>query len=220
MTKGKIFNDAVELFETSLKLLHPVMPFITEELWHGLNDGKDENSLLMEKMPECNDKESLPDVEEDIISVQNLISVIRNLRAEMNLAPSLKCDVSVSCTNKSNNVLLKSVKDYVIALGKIENFESGINLPKPSYLNITSVVGQFQVYLKIEGLIDIKKETARVQKEIERAESFLNSINKKLSNENFIAKASPEVISNEKKKYDDTVSKLEKLKHHLNSISC
>ena len=101
----------------------------------------------------------------------------------------------------------------------IENFESGINLPKPPFINITSVVGQFQIYLKIEGLIDVEKETARVRKEIERAESFLNSINKKLSNENFIAKASAEVIENEKKKFDDTESKLEKLKHHLKSIS-
>lgn len=218
-SSGKIFNDSISMFESALKLLHPIMPFITEELWHGLTAGNDNISLSAKGMPGFDENNILPEIENDILSVQNLISIIRNLRAEMNIPPSVKCDITISSADEESINLLDSVKDYVISLGKIDALESGINLSKPAYLNITSVVGRYQVYLKIEGLIDIEKEKARVKKEIERCESFLNSVNKKLSNENFRAKASPEVIANEQKKYDDTLAKLEKLKHHIESLS-
>jgi valyl-tRNA synthetase len=114
--------------------------------------------------------------------------------------------------------MLSSTTDYVKALAKIENFEAGLNIAKPAFKFITSVIGDFQVYLKIEGLIDIDKEKERTQREIERTERFLESVNKKLHNENFLKKASGEVVDNEKKKQADNLSKLEKLKSHFNSL--
>jgi len=169
-------------------------------------------------MPELSESNISAGIENDILGIQNLISAIRNLRAEINLSPSVKCDASVSCHSDLSCIILKSVLDYIKALAKSENIDIGVNLKKPSYKFITSVIGDYQVYLKIEGLIDIEKEKERTQKEIERAEKFLISINKKLANENFMSRASEEVVENEKKKQSDTISKLEKLKTHFKSL--
>jgi valyl-tRNA synthetase len=216
---GKIFNDAINLFESTLKLLHPVMPFITEELWHGLNESRESKSISLGDMPDLNETVILPEVEKEISDIQNLVSAIRNLRAEINLSPSVKCEVLISCSSKESLDTLNSVKKYIISLAKIEKAEIGINLPKPEYKSISSVVNQYQVYLKIEGIIDVEKEKERTRKEIERAEGFLISISKKLENKKFVSKALPEVVENEKKKQEDTKEKLEKLRNHYNSLA-
>jgi valyl-tRNA synthetase len=216
---GKIFNDAINLFEGALKLLHPVMPFISEELWCGLQEGREGKSISVEEMPPLNESLISNNIEHDIFEIQNLISAIRNLRAEVNLSPSVKCEVAISCSTKESNYVLSSVKNYVLSLAKIEKADVGINLPKPAYKHISSVVSGYQVYLKIEGIIDVEKERERTKKEIERAEGFLISINKKLENEKFVSKASPEIVENEKKKREDTKEKLEKLRSHYNSLA-
>jgi valyl-tRNA synthetase len=215
---GKIFEDAVGIFESAVKLLHPVMPFITEELWHDLGEGRDEASISISDMPVLDEVHILPEAEQDIQNIQNLVSSVRNLRAEVKLSPSVKCDCTISCHSESGFNILKSILEYVKSLTKSENVEIGLNIGKPPYKFITSVTGDYQVYLKIEGLVDIQKEKERTQKEIERAERFLESVNKKLNNDGFVKKASEEVVENEKKKQADAISKLEKLKSHFKSL--
>jgi valyl-tRNA synthetase len=80
--------------------------------------------------------------------------------------------VLISCSTKDSYEIINSLKNYVLSLVKIEKAEIGINIPKPGYKSISSVVNQYQVYLKIEGVIDVEKEKERTRKEIERAESF------------------------------------------------
>ncbi|HJY63342.1 MAG TPA: valine--tRNA ligase [Ignavibacteria bacterium] len=216
---GKIFDDAIHIFESTLKLLHPVMPFITEEIWHGFNDDKINDSISLTEMPVFNDKMLSPEIENDIAAIQALISSVRNLRSEINLAPSVKCDVVISCNSEKGLKLINSIKEFIIYLARIENADIGLHLKKPLFKSISSVVNDFQVYIKIEGLVDIEKEKVRIKKEIERAEGFLSSVNKKLHNENFLKKATAEVVENEKKKQSDAISRLEKLKVNYNSIT-
>jgi len=216
---GKIFQDAIDIFEKTLKMLHPIMPFITEEIWHGFNDDKENESISLSVMPEINERFIVPEIENDISAIQELISSVRNLRAEVNLSPSVKCDTAISCSTDKGLELINSVKEYIIKLAKIENAEFGLNLHKPKFKSISSVVNEYQVYIKIEGLVDIEKEKVRIKKEIVRAERFLSSVNKKLSNENFIKKATSEVIENEKKKQTDALSKLEKLNANYKSLN-
>jgi valyl-tRNA synthetase len=214
----KIFSDAIAIFENTIKLLHPVMPFITEELWQGLSERNENESITVSDMPALNESVISAETEKQVFLLQELITSIRNLRAEINISPSVKCDLSISCRGGSDKKLLESGLSYIKSLAKAETIEITAEGKAPLYKAITSVVGPYQVYLKIEGLIDVEQEKQRLAKEIERAEGFLGSVNKKLSNKNFISKASPEVVNVEKKKLDDTMQKLEKLKSHYESL--
>lgn len=215
---GKIFDDAIKLFEGTIKLLHPVMPFITEELWQGLSERRQNDSISVSQMPEVDNSLILPETEQEIRLVQELITSVRNLRAEVNIPPSVKCDLRV-VTTQDEKTFIESIGGYVRTLGKIENLEITTDSDAPSFKTVTSVVGPHQVYLKIEGLVDIEQEKSRLAKEIERAEGFLNLVNKKLNNENFISKASPDVVNNEKKKQSDALQKLEKLRNHFELLN-
>ncbi len=213
-----IFENAINIFDDALKLLHPVMPFITEELWQGIKERKENESISISNMPEIQDTLIDVNAEENIILIQQLMASARNMRAEMGLSPSVKCDITVNCKTEKDAELLVSTKNYIKSLAKIEAFEIETKKETPSYKSVTSVVGHYQLYLKIEGLIDVEQEKTKLNKEIERTEGFIISITKKLSNENFVSKASSEVVENEKKKLDDNRQKLEKLKEHYKLI--
>jgi len=215
---AKIFENAINIFEDTLKMLHPVMPFITDELWQGIKERKENESISVSDMPVLDESLISEETEKKVALIQELITSTRNLRAEMSLSPSLKCDVVIACRSDNDKKMLQQSLSYIKSLSKIENLELADSKHIPKFKSITSVVGPYQVYLKIEGLIDIEQEKKRLGKEIERAESFLSSINKKLSNENFISKASADVVNNEKKKQEDTRLKLEKLKNHYKSL--
>ncbi len=213
-----IFENAINIFEDSIKLLHPVMPFITEELWQGIKQRKENESITISNMPEINEKLIDLSAEQGISSFKQLMASARNMRAEMGLSPSVKCDITVNCSSDKDAELLNSNKNYIKALAKIEEFEVTVNKDAPAFKSVSSVVGPYQLYLKMDGLIDVEQEKAKLNKVIERTEGFMASISKKLSNQGFISKASPEVVENEKKKLEDNRLKLEKLIEHYLKI--
>jgi len=214
-----IFENAVNIFEDSIKLLHPVMPFITEELWQGIKERKENESISLSDMPVLNESLISIDAENKINTIQQLMAAARNLRAEMGLSPSVKCYITINCREAGDSAFINSVAGYIKSLAKIESLEITAGADAPAYKSVTAVVGSYQVYLKIEGLIDIEQEKAKLQKEIERTEGFINSVTKKLSNEKFTSNASAEVVENERKKLDDNTQKLAKLKDHYKLIS-
>ena len=215
----KIFSNAINIFENCLKLLHPVMPFITEELWQGIKERKENDSISVMDMPTPDDSRINTEAESKIEIIQQLMAAARNLRAEMGLSPSVKCDITINCASAEDTAFINSASNYIKSLAKIGALEIRTGADAPAYKSVTAVVGSYQVYLKIEGLIDIEQEKAKLQKEIERTEGFISSVTKKLSNEKFTANASPEVVENERKKLDDNTKKLEKLKEHYKLIS-
>lgn len=214
-----IFSNAIDIFDNCLKLLHPVMPFITEELWQGIKERKENDSISVMDMPAPDDSRINTEAESKIETIQQLMAAARNLRAEMGLSPSVKCDITINCASAEDTAFINSVSNYIKSLAKIGSLEIRTGADAPAYKSVTAVVGSYQVYLKIEGLIDIEQEKAKLQKEIERTEGFISSVTKKLSNEKFTANASPEVVENERKKLDDNTKKLEKLKEHYKLIS-
>lgn len=210
-----IFENALDIFEDALKLLHPVMPFITEELWQGIKERNVNDSITISQMPNLNENVIDPDTENNISDIQKLIAAARNMRAEIGLSPGVKCDVTLNCTEAKDETFLISIKNYIRSLAKINELEIVVGNDSPPYKSITSVVGKYQLYLKIEGLIDVEQEKIKINREIERTEGFITSILKKLENDKFISKASAEVVNNERKKLEDNKLKLEKLKEHL-----
>jgi len=215
---GIIYENAINIFEQTLQVLNPVMPFITEELWLSIKDRKENESITISEFPKLNEELISEETEKQVALLQELMTGVRNLRAEINLSPSVKCDIVISASDDSGKNTIENLAVYIKSLAKISVLEvtTKNEFEKlPEFKSVTAVVSSYQVYLKIEGLVDVEQEKAKLLGEIERAESFLNSINKKLGNENFVNKASVSVVDNEKKKQSDTLQKLEKLKASL-----
>lgn len=210
--KSAVLSRAINIFENLLKIVHPFMPFITEELWHLIDNKNESESISVSEYPKANEDLINPAAEDEMTFIQEIIVAIRNIRGEMNIPPS-----------KLVNVLIKSAEiphghlDYIKKLAKVENISIDKNLEKPKS-SASSVIKNAEIFVPLEGLIDIEIEKNRLQKEITKLENALSGIEKKLSNEKFLSNAAPEVVENEKLKKKNWQENLTKLKNNLNNL--
>ncbi len=211
--KTAVLVRALSLFEDMLKILHPVMPFITEEIWQLLKSRKSGESISITRMPELN--ESLIDLsaEEEMDFIQNVVTAVRNIRGEMNIPPSKKINLFI----KSDKVKESQI-NYIKSLGRVEEFNYSNDLQKPK-ASASSVVKDAEIYIPLEGLIDISVERERLEKEINRLSGMLTGVEKKLSNEKFVNNAPADVVEKEKQKKENWQSSIEKLKSILSDLS-
>jgi len=207
----------LQLFEILLKLLHPFMPFITEEIWQQMARRDDTEALIISTWPEID--ETLIDTksEKAFILIQQLISNMRNIRAEMNISPNTAIDVRIKTPDTKTTDLLKTNVALFNKLQSIEHITIGTEVEKPE-ASTSAVVSGCELYIPLEGLIDIKKEKKRLQNEIRRLEGFLETIDNKLSNNQFIEKAPHEIVQRERDKKEDTEISLKKLKEILSDL--
>ena len=210
--KSAVLSRSLNIFENLLKIVHPFMPFLTEELWHLIEDREENESISTSKYPELN--ESLIDMnaETEMKFVQENITAIRNIRGEMNIPPSKFIDAFIKTSEIQEYQL-----DYIKKLSRVENITVNRNLEKPK-ASASAVIKDAEIYIPLEGLIDLDVEKNRLQKEITRLEGALTGINKKLSNEKFIQNAAQDVVEREKMKKRDWETSLEKLKENLKSL--
>ncbi|MBD3615903.1 MAG: valine--tRNA ligase [Gracilimonas sp.] len=207
-------NTALGFFEQLMKLLHPFMPFISEEIWQHTQERSTEEALLVSEWPEV-DNSKLN--EEDIKlfnTLQEIVSSIRNIRSEVNVSPKKELDVLI---NTKEQVVADEILANRIVLEKLESIKSlsvGTEVEKPKVYSSSMVDGN-EIYVPLEGLVDFEKERERIQKEIDRLEGFLKGINGKLSNEGFVNNAPDNVVELEKKKRADTEDSLAKLREQL-----
>ncbi|HWR39822.1 MAG TPA: valine--tRNA ligase [Patescibacteria group bacterium] len=182
----------------TLELLHPFMPFITEAIWQHLpHDGI---SIMKARWPQENAECICPADEQAMTTVMETIKAIRNMRAEVNVPPGKKSPVILQVTDAALRPVLTDNIAYLVTLAAAESVEIiGGDAVKPENA-MTAVVSGVEVYLPLKGLIDVEKETARLQKELAGLEKELARVAGKLSNESFVAKAPPEVIAKEKAK--------------------
>ncbi|MBL1215041.1 MAG: valine--tRNA ligase [Ignavibacteriae bacterium] len=211
--KAAVITRSIKLFEDMLKIVHPFMPFITEELWNLIAERKDGESISISSMPELDSSKIDKDAEDEIEFVQSVVTAIRNIRGEMNIAPS-----------KEIKLILKTAKvsevqeAYIKSLVKVSSIEVGEEITKPKAC-ASAVVKGCEIFIPLEGLIDLEVEKARLNKEIKRLEGMLIGVNKKLSNEKFVNNAPDEVVEKEKAKKADWENSLTKLKTILNEFS-
>jgi len=199
-----------------LKLLHPFIPFITEEVWHSVKLA-DEKDLIVSEWPIAEKKYYDDQAEKDLVLVQQVIGSIRNIRGEMNVPPNKKAHVLIKSNNNGNLDLLKQNEVYLISLSKLSEIDLGSDLFKPKF-SASAVIADLEIFIPLEGLIDIEVERNRLTKEITRLEKQIESINAKLLNIDFIAKAPKEVVERERQKSDDFQSNLNKLQTNLQSL--
>jgi valyl-tRNA synthetase len=207
--KSAALLRALSYFENLLKIVHPFMPFVTEELWHLIKERKPGESILISEYPVVDEKKINPSADREMEFVQNIITAIRNIRGEMNIPPSKAIDVFI----KTSEVKPHQV-EYIKKLARVVNLTADPEIEKPK-ASVSAVIKDCEIFIPLEGLIDLDIERTRLRKEIERMENSLAGINKKLSNEKFVQNAAPEVVEKERGKKQDWELSLNKLREIL-----
>jgi valyl-tRNA synthetase len=189
------------------------MPFLTEELWQLIEKRKEGESISVSDFPVADVNLINESAEKEMDFVKDIITAIRNIRGEMNIAPSKKV-----------NALIKSdeVKDYQIEyikkLAKVEQITVDSKITKPK-ASASAILKDAEIFIPLEGLIDLDVERQRLQKEIQRLENSIVGVEKKLSNEKFVNNAPAEVVEKERAKLKDWQENLRKLREILDSLS-
>lgn len=189
------------------------MPFLTEELWQLTSERNEGESISVSEFPKADDQLIHESAEKEMDFVKEIITAIRNIRGEMNIAPSKK----VNAMLKSANVKDHQV-DYIKKLAKVDEIKIDPNLTKPK-ASASAILNDCEIFIPLEGLIDLDIEILRLQKEITRLEGSLAGIEKKLSNEKFVANAAPEIVEKERAKQKDWRENLIKLKEILENLN-
>ncbi|MBK8983294.1 MAG: valine--tRNA ligase [Ignavibacteria bacterium] len=206
-----IINKALFYFESILKILHPVIPYVTEELWHILEDGRDDKSISKEIISEYNTARINKEFEKKFEEVKEIVISIRNLKATNGIPSSKKLTAFIMPGDENASALLSEFNTYILKLCNLEEIKT--ELDKNEVINyLNSVVNKFEICLPAEDVKNLSSNNEKVKKELENIESYLSGLNKKLTNENFLAKASESVINAERKKQEEAEIKLNKLK--------
>jgi valyl-tRNA synthetase len=207
--KSAVLSRALHLFENMLKIVHPFMPFVTEELWHLIEKRNEGESISTSEYPKADVSLINTEAEDEMEFVKDIITAIRNIRGEMNIPPSK----TVNAFFKTENIKEHQI-NYIKRLAKVDQIKIAYNLEKPK-ASVSAVIRDVEIYIPLEGLIDLEAEKVKLQKEITRIEGSLVNINKKLSNEKFIANAAGDIIEKEKSKKKEWENNLKKLKENL-----
>ena len=208
-------NMLIHVLDSALKLLHPFMPFITEEIWQKLP--QDENSIMVSAFPEYREAQTNEAIEKEIALIMEVITGIRNIRGEMNLNPGLKLKVLVKTQSSEIQQTLQYHVEYIRELARVEHLEAGSNIEKPK-VSASSVLGEIDLIIPLEGMMDFQEERNRIEKELKKIEKDLIFLDKKLSNPNFVKKAPVDIIEKDEQRKKSLSLKQVKLEIHLKTI--
>ncbi|WP_298498589.1 valine--tRNA ligase [uncultured Algibacter sp.] len=206
---AKTYASVIEAFENNLKVLHPFMPFLSEEIWQYISERTPEEALIVSRWPEAKPINEVLITEFEFAT--EVISGIRNIRKQKNIAFKDAISFSVINNEKSNTTF-----DGVIAkLGNLEGIETVSEAIEGA---LTFRVKSNEYFIPMVGAIDVEAEIKKLTEELNYTEGFLKSVQKKLSNERFVAGAPEQVVASEKKKEADALAKIETLKTSLASL--
>ncbi|MES2766438.1 MAG: valine--tRNA ligase [Bacteroidota bacterium] len=215
--RQQLSRFALDIYDGILKLLHPVMPFITEELWHAVEDRDVNESISVSDAPEANEENIDRKVEENFENLQLIVDEIRRLRSSANIPPSEKLPVVMLGEDIDALNVLHFQKNTISSLGRCSTLEIGGKAERPVQA-LSSVVRGVEIFVSLAGKIDIEKERARLLKEVSRLENLIGSTEKKLSNEGFTSKAPEQVITAEREKLASMKDSLLKTQENLASL--
>ncbi len=197
-----------------LKLLHPFMPFVTEELWQNITD--DGSSVMVSAWPTYDDALSFPEEEKATARLMEAISAIRSRRAEMNVPPSRKARLLIETPFTAE---FAAAEPFFLRMAFASAVEVGDRLSAPADA-VTLVTEGAKMYIPLDELVDKEKEKARLLKEKENLEGEIARTNGKLNNENFVSRAPAQVVDAERTKLAAAKEKLQKVTEELEKLGC
>jgi valyl-tRNA synthetase len=211
--------NLVNLFDASLRLLHPVMPFITEEIWQAMYEGKAPfKSIALAPYPQADDNQIDLATETEMAILQDLIVSVRNLRAELKVEPKIKVPIEVFAQEAGVRKMIEQNQGAVERLGNVEK----VAFVESSLANRAGArsTARFDVHVIYERKIDVGAECDRLKKELEKIEKGIASGQRQLGNEQFLAKAPATVVENLRKQQQELAVMLTKTQSKLKELEC
>ncbi|MBI3754253.1 MAG: valine--tRNA ligase, partial [Deltaproteobacteria bacterium] len=220
----------LKVLKDSLKLLHPIMPFITEEIWDVLPQESEVRSqksevgraapasIMRQPFPEAG--EDYPDDEREMTRVMDVIKAIRNIRSEMNVAPAAQIEAICLCADDAAGRLLTAGEKYIKGLAKVSHLKiqaDKTNLTRPEDAAV-AVAGNIEIFVPLKGLINFDEEAKRLARDIEKTEKEIEGLKKRLSSADFIERAPKEVVEKDKARVLELMQKKVKLEEGLERI--
>ncbi|HEX8561653.1 MAG TPA: valine--tRNA ligase [Flavobacterium sp.] len=203
------FDKAIEMLENNLKLLHPFMPFLTEEIWQHIATRTPEEALIVSTWPQ--QKEFDQSLIANFESAAEVISAIRSVRKEKNIP--FRDAIELKVINRENT---STYFDAVVT--KLGNIDAVEYLTEKVDGALSFRVGSNEYFIPVAGAVNLEEEIAKLKEELEYTQGFLRSVRGKLSNERFVAGAPPKVLETERKKEADALAKIETLEQSLSSL--
>lgn len=205
------------VLEGLLRLLHPLLPFVTEEIWQVLPGERPTLSIMQADYPTGAFCPVDASAVERMELLMDVIRAIRNIRGELDLPPGKRIAVDLDCKSEASVAAIEAGQAYVKSLARVETLRCAVGLERPQQAS-TQVAGDVEVLIPHAGLIDVEEETARLQKEIKKVQKDVDFFTKKLSNEKFVANAPEQVLAKDRAKLQAAEEKLLILQQSLEKI--
>lgn len=218
--KAEVRRVLLAVMEASLRLAHPIMPYLTEEIWQTLAPklGIAGETIMLAQYPVADEAKINEQAEADMQWLQGLIGAVRNIRGEMGLGNARLLPVLLQNTTEAEKAQISRIEPLFKALAKVESITFLADGEQPP-LSSSSVVGHVSVFVPMKGLIDPKAELGRLQKDLDKVQKQHDQIATKLSNEGFVAKAPAAVVEGEKVKLAEFADQLAKIKANMEQIA-
>jgi valyl-tRNA synthetase len=231
LAKDRIYNESdregqlttkyvlLDILQNGMRLLHPLMPFITEEIWQSLKPHfpMDEAALIIAAFPTVDENLLNEDIENEMGLIQECITAIRALRKQVEIPPSADIRVACKLASPEQKELLHTYKHYLAKLARVTEIEAETDLirPKPA---VAAVVRDVELFLPLTGLVDIDKERAKLHKQADKLAGELRGVEGKLSSTSFVENAPEAVVTREREKRADISGRLEKVQALLSDM--
>ncbi|MEH6469144.1 MAG: valine--tRNA ligase, partial [Porticoccus sp.] len=209
----------IRVLETTLRMAHPLIPFITEEIWQQVNTlaGVEGDTIMLQPYPEADQNLIDESATADIEWLKSVIIGIRNIRGEMNISPAKPLPVYLTNGSDEDQTRLNANRQFLAKLAHLETI-TWLNQGEEAPMSATALVGDMEILVPMAGLIDKDAELARLNKEVEKIQKEYQQVQGKLNNEKFVSKAPEEVVAKERTKMNDLETTLKKLAQQQQSI--
>jgi len=216
--KQAVVTRGLDVYDAALRLLHPIMPFVTEELWQSIRPRPSGATIMRERIPEPDGAFIDTAVERQMAYVQSVIEAVRTIRGEMSIPPSKEIRIVMTAGEAHPPEEIRRYEGYMMRLARVTSLsiiEPGLRPPTSA----TAVVEGEEIFVPLEGVIDLDLERNRLRREIDRVTGMLKGIVAKLANPEFTEKAPPEVVGKEREKQAAFEANLVKLSRSLGQLS-
>ena len=207
-------NNLILMLDSILRMLHPTIPFITEEIWQSMNEENAKRSIMKSSFPSSNDWSADEAGAEKSEWLKDFVSSVRQIRSEMNIPPKQSISIIIQDASSSDHEKLDTLGSFIRNLGSVESIthkESSDDLPKSAI----ALLGEMKVFIPLAGLVDIEEEKSRLEKKLSKLNKELESVENRLSNDAFIKKAPIEVVDDLKAKFKGLVSDQSRIEEQI-----